>query len=315
MAVAVPALPAGQTPAARAVRQFARHRAAVAGLAVLVLAVAVSAAAPLLAPYSPNAFDMSHTTAAPSRAHPLGTDELGRDVLSRLIWGGRNTLLVTGAAVAIAFVSGSALGVVAGYRGGAADTAIMRVMDVLLALPGFLLAVAIIAALGPSMGNVIIAIGVNSIPPFARIARGSTLLVREEVYVQAARTLGASERLIMARHVFPNILSPLVVEATLRLATAILTVSGLSFLGLGVQPPTPRVGGDDEHRPRLHYEQPAARRGPGPRDSWSSRSRSTWSATACATRWTRGTAPSRARRNAGRVRGLSNSAPSVCREG
>jgi len=242
MAVAVPALPAGQTPAARAVRQFGRHRAAVAGLAVLVLAVAVSAAAPLLAPYSPNAFDMSHTTAAPSRAHPLGTDELGRDVLSRLIWGGRNTLLVTGAAVAIAFVSGSALGVVAGYRGGAADTAIMRIMDVLLALPGFLLAVAIIAALGPSMGNVIIAIGVNSIPPFARIARGSTLLVREEVYVQAARTLGASERLIMARHVFPNILSPLVVEATLRLATAILTVSGLSFLGLGVQPPTPEWG-------------------------------------------------------------------------
>jgi len=242
MAVAVPALPAVQTPAARAVRQFARHRVAVAGLAVLVLAVAVSAAAPLLAPYSPIAFDMSHTSVPPSLAHPLGTDELGRDVLSRLLWGGRNTLLVTGAAVAIAFVSGSALGVVAGYRGGAADTAIMRVMDVLLALPGFLLAVAIIAALGPSIGNVIIAIGVNSIPPFARIARGSTLLVREEVYVQAARTLGASERLIMARHVFPNILSPLVVEATLRLATAILTVSGLSFLGLGVQPPTPEWG-------------------------------------------------------------------------
>ncbi len=242
MAVAAPALPAGRTPAARAVRQFGRHRAAVAGLAVVVLAIAVSAAAPLLAPYSPNAFDMSHTTAPSSPAHLLGTDELGRDVLSRLVWGGRNTLLVTGAAVAIAFVAGSVLGVVAGYRGGAADTVIMRVMDILLALPGFLLAVAIIAALGPSIGNVIIAIGINSIPPFARLARGSTLLVRDEVYVQAARTLGASEWLIMARHVFPNILSPLVVEASLRLATAILTVSGLSFLGLGVQPPTPEWG-------------------------------------------------------------------------
>jgi len=181
-------------------------------------------------------------TAPPSLAHPLGTDELGRDVLSRLLWGGRNTLLVTGAAVAIAFVCGSALGVVAGYRGGAVDTGIMRAMDVLLALPGFLLAVAIIAALGPGMSNVIIAIGINSIPPFARLARGSTLLVRGEVYVQAARTLGASEGLIMARHVFPNIVSPLVVEATLRLATAILTASGLSFLGLGVQPPTAEWG-------------------------------------------------------------------------
>jgi len=242
MAVAAPALSAGQPPALRAVRRFAHHRAAVAGLAVLAVAVGVSAAAPLLAPYNPDAIDVINPTAPPSLAHPLGTDELGRDVLSRLLWGGRNTLLVTGAAVAIAFVCGSALGVVAGYRGGAVDTGIMRAMDVLLALPGFLLAVAIIAALGPGMSNVIIAIGINSIPPFARLARGSTLLVRGEVYVQAARTLGASEGLIMARHVFPNIVSPLVVEATLRLATAILTASGLSFLGLGVQPPTAEWG-------------------------------------------------------------------------
>jgi peptide/nickel transport system permease protein len=242
MAVAAPAFPALVSPAMRALRQFARHRAAVAGLAVLVVAVAVSAAAPWLAPYDPIALDVIHPTAAASAAHPLGTDELGRDILSRLLWGGRDTLLITVAAVAIAFASGSALGIVAGYRGGTGDTVIMRIMDVLLAMPGFLLAVAIIAALGVGLVNVIIAIGINSIPPFARIARGSTLLVRQETYVQAARALGASERVIMARHVLPNILSPLVVEATLRLATAILTASGLSFLGLGVQPPTAEWG-------------------------------------------------------------------------
>ncbi|HXX40292.1 MAG TPA: ABC transporter permease [bacterium] len=230
------------SPRIRALRQFARHRAAVAGFVVLAGAIVVSVAAPWLAPYDPIALDVAHTMAPPSAAHPLGTDELGRDILSRLLWGGRDTLLITAAAVAIAFVSGAALGVVAGYRGGRSDTVIMRVMDVLLAMPGFLLAVAIIAALGVGIVNVIIAIGINSIPPFARIARGSTLLVREETYVHAARALGAGERTIMARHVLPNILSPLVVEATLRLATAILTASGLSFLGLGVQPPTAEWG-------------------------------------------------------------------------
>jgi peptide/nickel transport system permease protein len=150
--------------------------------------------------------------------------------------------LITLGAVALAFAAGSALGVVAGYYGGLSSTVIMRAMDVLLAIPGFLLAVAVIAALGVGMGNVIIAIGVNSIPPFARIARGSTLLARQEVYVQAAQALGAGERTIMLRHIVPNILSPLVVQSTLRLATAILTASGLSFLGLGVQPPTASWG-------------------------------------------------------------------------
>ena len=229
-------------PRLRAARRFLRRPVAVTGLAVLVFAVVVSGAAPWLSPHPPNFVDVANPDAPPSPAHPLGTDELGRDIVSRLLWGGRSTLLITLGAVALAFVSGSTLGLAAGYYGGLGDTVIMRVMDVLLAIPGFLLAVAVIAALGVGMGNVIIAIGVNSIPPFARIARGSTLLARQEVYVQAAQALGAGGRTIMARHIFPNILSPLVVQSTLRLATAILTASGLSFLGLGVQPPTAEWG-------------------------------------------------------------------------
>lgn len=229
-------------PWVRAARHLARRRIAVAGLAVLLLAIVVSAAAPWLSPHAPNLIDVANPDAPPSWAHPLGTDELGRDIVSRLLWGGRNTLLITLAAVALAFVSGSALGVVAGYYGGLGGTVIMRAMDILLAIPGFLLAVAVIAALGVGMGNVIIAIGINSIPPFARIARGSTLLARQEVYVQAAQALGVGEWAVMSRHIFPNILSPLVVQSTLRLATAILTASGLSFLGLGVQPPAAEWG-------------------------------------------------------------------------
>jgi peptide/nickel transport system permease protein len=230
------------SPRVRAARHFARRPLAVAGLAVLVCAIVVSAAAPWLSPHAPNLVDVANPAAPPSWTHLLGTDELGRDIVSRLLWGGRNTLLITLGAVALAFAAGSALGVVAGYYGGLSGTVIMRAMDVLLAVPGFLLAVAVIAALGVGMGNVIIAIGVNSIPPFARIARGSTLLARQEVYVQAAQALGAGERTIMLRHIVPNILSPLVVQSTLRLATAILTASGLSFLGLGVQPPAAEWG-------------------------------------------------------------------------
>jgi peptide/nickel transport system permease protein len=229
-------------PWGRAARHFARRRIAVAGVAVLVLAIVAAAAAPWLSPHAPNLVDVANPDAPPSWAHPLGTDELGRDIVSRLLWGGRNTLLITLAAVALAFASGSTLGVVAGYYGGLGGTVIMRAMDVLLAIPGFLLAVAVIAALGVGLGNVIVAIGINSIPPFARIARGSTLLARQEVYVQAAQALGVGEWAIMSRHIFPNILSPLVVQSTLRLATAILTASGLSFLGLGVQPPAAEWG-------------------------------------------------------------------------
>jgi peptide/nickel transport system permease protein len=224
------------------VRQFRRSRAAVVGLGLTLLFLLTSALAPLIAPYDPIALGLGQQLQPPSLVHPLGTDELGRDMLSRLLWGARYTLLITVGAVALAVVIGSGLGVYAGYRGGLSDTLIMRAMDVLLAMPGFLLAIAIIAALGAGMTNVIIAVGVHAIPGFSRVARGATLSVREQEYVQASRVVGSRDARIMWRHVLPNVTAPLLVQTTLQLATSILTASGLSFLGLGPQPPTPEWG-------------------------------------------------------------------------
>ena len=223
-------------------RQFRRSRAAVLGLVLTLTFLVTAALAPLIAPHDPLAFSLGQQLQPPSAAYPLGTDELGRDILSRLLWGARITLLITMGAVAVALVGGTALGIIAGFRGGWSDTLIMRVMDVLLAMPGFLLAIAIIAALGVGTLNVIIAVGIYSIPAFARVARGSTLSVKQQDYVLAARALGTSDGGIMLRHVLPNVAPPLLVQTTLRLATAILTASGLSFLGLGPQPPTPEWG-------------------------------------------------------------------------
>jgi peptide/nickel transport system permease protein len=224
------------------VRQFRRSRAAVLGLILTGTFVLLAILAPVLAPHDPTAFTLGQQLRPPSPTNPLGTDELGRDILSRLLYGARITLLITVGAVLVSLVIGTTLGVVAGFRGGWWDTLIMRFMDVLLAMPGFLLAIAIIAALGVGMINVVIAVGVFSIPAFARVARGSTLSVKQQDYVLAARALGAPDGGIMLRHVLPNVAPPLVVQTTLRLATAILTASGLSFLGLGPQPPTPEWG-------------------------------------------------------------------------
>src|SRR5688572_13485522 len=224
------------------VRQFKRSRAAVAGLLLIVVFLLTAVLAPLIAPHDPTAFSLGQQLAAPSLRYPLGTDELGRDILSRLLWGARITLLITLGAVTLALVVGTVLGILAGYQGAWSDTVIMRVMDILLAMPGFLLAIAIIAALGVGTLNVIIAVGVYSIPGFARVARGSTLSIKQQDYVLAARALGAPDGRIMWRHVLPNVTPPLLVQTTLRLATAILTASGLSFLGLGPQPPTPEWG-------------------------------------------------------------------------
>jgi peptide/nickel transport system permease protein len=224
------------------VRQFRRSRAAVGGLALILLFVLMAILAPLLAPHDPTAFTLGQQLRPPSPTNPLGTDELGRDILSRLLWGARITLLITLGAVLLSLVVGTALGILAGFRGGWSDTLIMRAMDILLAMPGFLLAIAIIAALGAGTLNVVLAVGVYSIPAFARVARGSTLSAKEQDYVLAARALGTPDGGIMWRHILPNVTPPLVVQTTLRLATAILTASGLSFLGLGPQPPTPEWG-------------------------------------------------------------------------
>jgi len=223
-------------------RQFRQSRSAVIGLILVAFFILVAALAPLLAPYDPTAFTLGQQLRPPSAANPLGTDELGRDILSRLLWGSRVTLLITLGAVVVSLVVGATLGIVAGFRGKWTDTLIMRVMDVLLAMPGFLLAIAIIAALGAGTFNVVVAVGIFSIPAFARVARGSTLSIKEQDYVLAARALGASDITIMRRHVLPNVAPPLVVQTSLRLATAILTASGLSFLGLGPQPPQPEWG-------------------------------------------------------------------------
>lgn len=223
-------------------RSFRRNRAALIGLVIISLFLLVALLAPLVSPANPDAFSLGDQLLSPSVAHPLGTDELGRDTLSRLIWGSRITLLMTLGAVVLALVSGASLGIIAGFRGGWADTLIMRCMDVLLALPTFLLAVAIIAALGVGTTNVILAVGISSMPMFARIARGSTISVKQEEYVMAVRAVGASTNRIMWRHILPNVTSALLVQTTLRLATAILTASGLSFLGLGPQPPTAEWG-------------------------------------------------------------------------
>lgn len=226
----------------RFIRRFRRSKTAQVGLVIIVITVAMAILAPLVAPYSPIKFNLGEALQSPSLNHVLGTDELGRDMLSRLLWGSRLTLLITAGAVLIALVIGAALGIFAGFRGGWIDMLIMRFVDILLAMPTFLLAIAIVAALGPGTTNVIIAVGVASISAFARIAHGSALSVREEVYVEAARSAGAQDWRIMLHHMLPNVFPPLLVQTTLRLATAILTESGLSFLGLGPQPPTPEWG-------------------------------------------------------------------------
>jgi peptide/nickel transport system permease protein len=224
------------------VRQFRRSRAAVVGLGLIVVFVLTAILAPLIAPHDPLALGLGQQLKPPSLNYPLGTDELGRDLLSRLLWGARYTLLITLGAVALAVILGTVSGVYSGFRGGWSDTLIMRVMDVLLAMPGFLLAIAIIAALGVGMVNVIIAVGIHAVPAFARVVRAATLSVKQQEYVLAARALGSHDGTIMLRHVLPNVTPPLLVQTTLQLATAILTASGLSFLGLGPQPPTPEWG-------------------------------------------------------------------------
>ena len=223
-------------------RQFRRNRGGVVGLAIVVTFVLVAVLAEALVPYNPVRQDLSVALRSPERRHLLGTDELGRDILSRIIMGARISLLMSVASVGGASLAGSLLGAAAGYFGGRLDQIAMRCIDVLLALPGILLAITIIAVLGVGLVNVIVAIAINGIPVFARLARAATLTVKQNDYIEAARALGVPERRILASHVFPNIVAPLLVQCTLLMATAILTASSLSFLGLGAQPPTPEWG-------------------------------------------------------------------------
>jgi peptide/nickel transport system permease protein len=217
-------------------------RGALAGGTVLLLVVLAAVFAPAVAPYDPLKQDLAHLLAPPSLAHPLGTDSIGRDVLARVIWGTRVSLIAGFVSVAMAVVAGSLLGLVAGYRGGRVDGFIMRLMDAVLSFPALVLALALGAVLGAGLGGVLIALGVVYTPTFARLMRGQVLTIRTREYVVAARLLGAPDWRIVRRHVLPNAATPIVVQASLSVAFAILAEASLSFLGLGVQPPEPSWG-------------------------------------------------------------------------
>lgn len=213
-----------------------------AGIAIIALVLATMASAPLFAPYDPNALDLLHRLAAPSLAHPFGTDEVGRDIFSRVIWGARTSVSVGFAIVGISMSIGTVLGAFSGLAGGRIDTVIMRLMDVLLSFPSFVMAMALAAALGPDLINAMLAIAVVRIPFYVRLARGQALSLRERAYVKAAVTFGASRWHIVLRHVMPNALAPIIIQATLDIGLAILTASALSFIGLGAQQPTAEWG-------------------------------------------------------------------------
>jgi peptide/nickel transport system permease protein len=223
-------------------RRLRRNRTAVVGAAIVAAFVALAVLAPYLVPYHPTQGALGQRLLPPSAAHWLGTDELGRDVFSRILFGARISLQIQLVSVLIALAIGITLGAVGGYLGGAVDNVIMRSMDVLLAFPSIFLALGIIAALGTGLFNLMLAAGVSSIPAFARIVRASILSLKEREFVEAAKALGGGSSRIMFRHLLPNCLAPVIVQSTLRMATVLLTASGLSFLGLGVQPPTPEWG-------------------------------------------------------------------------
>jgi peptide/nickel transport system permease protein len=236
MAELLPAEPAARNQR-RAIARLRRNRAALAGLAVIALLVMAAVFAPLLAPYDPYRVELAQRLQPPSAAYLLGTDELGRDILSRLLYGARVSLWVGVVTVALAGVIGVSGGVVAGYLGGYWDIVIMRLVDVFLAFPVIILAIAIVAVRGPGLNNVLIALALVYWTTYARVCRGVVLTLREEEYTWAARTLGASPPRIMLRHLLPNALGPLIVLASLGMGNAILAEAALSFLGLGIQPP------------------------------------------------------------------------------
>lgn len=223
-------------------KQLKQSKFALLGGIIAGLVIFAAVFAPLIAPYDPVEQDILSLLQGPTAEHPLGTDELGRDTLSRVIYGSRVSLMVGIIAVGISLFIGTALGLIAGYGRGLIDTVIMQMMDGLLAFPALVLALAITAMLGPSLNNAMIAIGVTGIPAFARLVRGQVLALRDLEYVQAARALGASHNQIVMKHILPNTMAPIIVQASIAIPAAILAEAGLSFLGLGIQPPTPSWG-------------------------------------------------------------------------
>jgi peptide/nickel transport system permease protein len=233
---------AGERPWRCTLRLLAQRRLALAGLAVVLFFIVLAILAPFVSPYDPLATSWAAVRKPPSALHWFGTDEIGRDVLARVIWGARASLLAGLVSVSLALAAGVPIGLVSGYCGGIVDGTLMRMVDAMLAIPFLILAIALAAFLGPDLINAMIAIGVSQTPIFARLTRGQVLTVKHEDYIEAARAVGNPHNRIVLRHILPNIIPPLLVQATLAAATAIIAEASLSFLGLGEQPPDPSWG-------------------------------------------------------------------------
>ena len=237
-----PAADETETPSRHALRRLFRRKGAVAGLVVIAAFVLLAVLAPWIAPYDPLATSWSLVRKPPSAPHWFGTDDLGRDIMSRVIYGARASLVAGAISVGIALLIGVPFGLLSGYRGGFIDALISRITDAMLACPFLILAIALAAFLGPSLGNAMIAIGISTTPIFVRLTRGQTMSVKVEDYIEAARAVGNPHWRIALRHVLPNIVPPLLVQASLAIAGAIIAEAALSFLGLGQQPPAPSWG-------------------------------------------------------------------------
>jgi len=231
-----------RAPWARVVPRVRRHKGAVVGTGIVAALVLIALGQSMLAPQSPTKIDIAAALNAPGRTHWMGTDQYGRDVYSRVVHGSSISLVIGFISVGIAATAGTTVGLVAGYDGGRIDALLMRSMDVMLAFPGILLALAIVSVLGPSLHNLMIAVGISGIPYYARLVRGSVLVAKEQLYVEAARVVGVPIPVILIRHILPNVVAPIIVAATLGMGGAILAAAALSFIGLGSQPPTPEWG-------------------------------------------------------------------------
>lgn len=244
-------------------RRFMKRKVSIVGGVIIILFFLTAIIGPFLAPYDPLEQDLANNYQGPSKDHLLGTDNLGRDTLSRLIYGARISLMISVISVSLSLAVGLILGVTAGYYGGRTESVIMRFVDILLAFPGILLAIVIVAVLGNGLVNTMIAVAIFSVPDFSRIIRSSVISLKKMDYIEACRASGASDLRIIISHIIPNSLSPIIVQSTLMLGTAILTASGLSFIGLGVQPPDPEWGAMLSKARELMRSAPMAAIAPG----------------------------------------------------